>query len=751
MKNIIIIFFFFFSINFAYALNKDNVLITGNKNIDKDVILSIINNLLDEDKIDTNKITKRLFETGNFKDISIEFENDLLKINLIENPVINEITFTGNERFKTDELFETFDLSNSLIFYNEKNISLFIDELKNLYFSFGYNQVDIDYEKSQFVDNLLNLNFTINEGKISKINKVYFKGNDSFNKKDLLGVIKSRERNYLLFFTSKNFKSYEVKNDTIKLINFYKENGFKNIKVDYQTEYISNKNKFNIYFYLTEGQKFFYNEVTLNVEDNILSESQLDNINIFFNKQKEKIYSKNKVFNLTTLKEEKKILTDYLFTQGLSFFDIKILEKSNNDLVDVMLNVSSTAPKYVKSINVLGNTRTLDKVIRREMTFDEGDSVTDFQIRESKKNLKSLDIFQKVEIEEEYIDASNVNINVNVEEKSTGDFQLGVAIGTLEGATFISSLKEKNISGTGRNVEFSINTSSANTLYKINVIEPYIFNQKLNFFYGINFSQKDFSDSSSYELDSFNTNLGIGYDLNNDLSHKVSIIYELKDYTITNQSTVADSIKKAEGANAEIKLENILNYNKLNSFIRPTKGNQIIYANVFSPPTNSDNGFLKNVVTLKKYYSLNRDNNVSIQTRIGNIFSLQDSEILTDDKFSLGGRWLRGFDAFGAGPRESANSYYGGNNLFVTKIDYRRSIFNSSDNPIDFNLFTDFGTVFDNKNDPANSEESIRSSYGLGFNFYSPIGPIGLSWGFPITDESYDKKRRFLFSIGNLN
>ena len=167
-----------------YALNKDNVLITGNKNIDKDVILSIINNLLDEDKIDTNKITKRLFETGNFKDISIEFENDLLKINLIENPVINEITFTGNERFKTDELFETFDLSNSLIFYNE-NISLFIDELKNLYFSFGYNQVDIDYEKSQFVDNLLNLNFTINEGKISKINKVYFKGNDSFNKKRL--------------------------------------------------------------------------------------------------------------------------------------------------------------------------------------------------------------------------------------------------------------------------------------------------------------------------------------------------------------------------------------------------------------------------------------------------------------------------------------------------------------------------------------------------------------------------------------
>ena len=165
----------------------------------------------------------------------------------------------------------------------------------------------------------------------------------------------------------------------------------------------------------------------------------------------------------------------------MSFFDIKILEKSNNDLVDVMLNVSSTAPKYVKSINVLGNTRTLDKVIRREMTFDEGDSVTDFQIRRDLKNLNSLDIFQTVEIEEEYIDASNVNINVNVE-KSTGDFQLGVAIGTLEGATFISSLKEKNISGTGRNVEFSINTSSANTLYKINVIEPYIFNQKLNFF-----------------------------------------------------------------------------------------------------------------------------------------------------------------------------------------------------------------------------------------------------------------------------
>ena len=144
-------------------------------------------------------------------------------------------------------------------------------------------------------------------------------------------------------------------------------------------------------------------------------------------------------------------------------------------------------------------------------------------------------------------------------------------------------------------------------------------------------------------------------------------------------------------------------------------------------------------------------NILSIQTKIGNIYSLQNTSIPTDEKFSLGGRWLRGFDIFGAGPRNSRTSYIGGNNLIVSKLDYHRPIFKNSDNPTDLNLFLDAGKVFDNKNTPTNSTESIRSSYGFGIKFYTPIGPIGFSWAYPISSEDYDIERMFIFSIGQLN
>ena len=143
-------------------------------------------------------------------------------------------------------------------------------------------------------------------------------------------------------------------------------------------------------------------------------------------------------------------------------------------------------------------------------------------------------------------------------------------------------------------------------------------------------------------------------------------------------------------------------------------------------------------------------NNIAL-TSIGNITSLSNNDILSDDKFSLGGRWLRGFDRFGAGPRNSRTSYVGGNNLIVTKLDYSRELYKNSDFPVFLNLFNDYGVVWENKTKPTNSDNSIRSSVGFGIKYYSPIGPIGFSWGFPIQDESYDIKRMFLFSVGNID
>ena len=182
----------------------------------------------------------------------------------------------------------------------------------------------------------------------------------------------------------------------------------------------------------------------------------------------------------------------------------------------------------------------------------------------------------------------------------------------------------------------------------------------------------------------------------------------------------------------------------------PKNGNYINYANLIETPTSSNNGSFKNIVTFKNYRKINK-NLFSLQTRIGNIISLSNNDILTDDKFSLGGRWLRGFDNFGAGPRNSRTSYIGGNNLFVTKLDYSRELASNSNFPIMLNLFNDYGLVWENKTKPTHNDNNIRSSMGFGIKYYSPIGPIGFSLGFPLIEEDYDIKRMFLFSVGNID
>ena len=754
MKSLFIsflIYIFFFGNLFADT-NK-SIIIEGNEYIDDEVIYSIIGENTDSLSSDyINKIIKSLYDTGNFKNIEVQETKDEIILNLIENSKISKITLIGNERFKREVILEQFNEKDYFKYVNEIRINKFISELEKLYKSFGYNQIDIQYEiiEDKNTDNSAILEFYFNEGSISKINKIYFVGNNIFDKQDLLSEIKSNQQNFILIFRNENFKEYQVNNDVYLLKDFYKNNGYRDIEISYKTEYLPKGNKFNVYFYINEGKKYEFGLLDLNFDNIDINLDQQDEMLLLLNDYFSKKIKKNNIYNRSYLDSIDNLLSEYLFDNGIIFFDIKILDKITDSRVDILYKIEATNPKYIDQINIYGNTRTLDKVIRREMTFSEGDAVNSDMIKNSKKNIDNLRIFKSVDIKEVDKNNDQVDVDIYVEENTTGEFQIGLSFGSIEGATFVTGLKEKNIAGVGREIDLTVNTSDNNTKYNFDIVEPYIFNKKLDFIYGISYSEEDLSKSSSYKTNTFNTKSGFRYVLDENLLHKITLEYRLKEYLITNSDTVASSVHNLSGHNADILLNNILVSDTLNSFIRPTKGQYIQYENILSPSTNSDNGYVKNLITYKRYYK-NYDNIFSIRAKAGNIFSLKNKEIATDDKFSLGGYWLRGFDSFGAGPRDSRTSYIGGRNIFVTKLDIQRPLNKNSDNPVDLNLFTDLGTVFDNKNTPNNSTESIRSSYGFGIKFYTPIGPIGLNWAFPINSESYDIERMFLFSIGNLN
>ena len=601
-----IVFLFIISKS-SYAEITKKITIDGNNNVDDEIIFSIINEKIsDYSTNNLNEIIKTLYETGNFKSVEIENKDNEIILKIIENPSIDKIIFNGNERFKKEEILEIFDKEKYFQTFNLSNINEFIFNLKNLYSSFGYNIVEIDYdiEDNDPSLNIINLIFNINEGNLSKINKIYFTGNDSFSSTKLKSIIKTKQFNILKLARSSNYKKYQIQEDKIKLLEFYKNSGFKNISIEIENEFIEKRNRLNVYFFINEGDQYYFRNIDFDFTkiniDKTIADKIIENELLILNK----IINKNNFYKPEVYDESIDRLTGVLYKNAQFFFKIDVLEKEEDKFIDIKFEISETQPTYVNNINIYGNTRTKEKVIRREMTFVEGDPYNEIEIANSKKNLQRLGFFKNIQIVDEKID-NQVDLNIMVEEKLTGEFNIGVGIDSYDGATFITGLKEKNIYGDGRELTLNIDTSAHNTIYSFGIVEPYIFNKNIDLIFDASYSFKDRSEVKSYDLEVFNTDIGIRYDLTNKISHSIILEYILKDYEITNTSA-SDSVKKLGGNNADILLDNKINYFDLDSFFRPSRGSSASYLNVISPATNDANGYIKNYLKYSKYYTFKK-------------------------------------------------------------------------------------------------------------------------------------------------
>ncbi len=743
--NLIISFIIIFLSKSLYS-NEIIFEIEGNEFTDTDAIISILKEIPDQpNKEYTNEIIKLLNNSDLFSDVQVKLIENKYLIIVKEHPNIDRIYFENNERLDNDEL----RLIASQINFtkaNTQSINLFISELKKTYESFGYNNIQINYrEQKDKATNTSNLYFNINEGKITKINRIFFKSNNQIIDQELRLIIKSKTKSFRNIFANNNFKRSLVDRDKFIISNYYKNIGFDDVDVSTKIEYLKS-NKVNIYFNIIEGPLYSLSKIKIDDSANILDKDTInlidEKINDFQNQ--ETIFSPEKIKNL------EKIITTIIFENGLEFFEINAFEKKENKQVDILFQILPILPKYTKQINIVGNSRTFDNVIRRELEIVEGDAIYENQIESIRDKLISLNLFETVNIKQEQLDENTINLIIDVKEKQTGTFNAGVSVGTLDGFAIVTGLRERNFYGTGRSLDVLVNTSEDKNQFKLITTDRLSYENDANISYSLNYKQEDFSTASSYKLDSFSSGVGIGYKLNEKIFHNVDLEYLLKDYKITNTTTASNNILNSSGGNMSFLLKNNLRYSTLNRGFIPKNGNYLNYNNVIETPTSSNNGFVRNIVNVKKFY--NTKNSIyAIQGKFGNIFSLNNNDILTDDKFALGGRSLRGFDSYGVGPRNSRTSYVGGNNIAVLKLDYSRELSRQSDFPFYLNLFNDYGLVWDNKTKPTQSDNNIRSSVGFGIKYYSPIGPIGFSWGFPIMDEEYDIKRMFLFSIGNLD
>ena len=723
-----------------------SIQILGNEFTDSQVILSLLENKPDKLNNEySNYILKPLDNSLLFKNVKVEISENKYVIFISEYSNINNIYYRNNKRIKDDELDQIVQ-SLRLVNLNPNTFNLFINEVKKIYASYGYNSAEIIITEDVIEEtNTADLTVNFEEGKITKINQIYFNGNNKYSSQELLTIINSKYKTLRNIFANNNFKVFQIERDKILLSNYYKDNGYIDISIAHKIEFLSS-NRVNIYFNINEGEQYIFSNINLNDTENILDKETTslvqDEINLFSNK--------NKSFSLNKINELKNNISKIIISNGLKFFEIKLLEKKVNNEINILFDIYNIKPKYTNQIIVKGNTRTYDYVIRRELEISEGDAIYDTQISSIYDKLNSLNLFKSIDIKEVNVEDNLVNLEINVEEKQTGSVNAGVSVGTLDGFAILAGLKERNFYGTGRSLEILVNTSEDKNEFIFNTTDRLSYENDVDVNFKTNYKQEDFSKSSSYKLNTLITGVGLQYKINKRLYHKVDFSYLLKDYEVTDTSSVSDSIGKSSGENISFLLNNNFVYSTLNKGFIPKNGNYLNFNNSIETPTSSSNGYIRNIITFKKYYSYKK-NIISAQTRVGNILSLNNNDILTDDKFALGGRWLRGFDNYGAGPRNSRTSYVGGNNLFVTKFDYSRELNRNSNFPLYLNLFNDYGIVWDNKTEPLKNDNNLRASFGLGLKYYSPIGPIGLTWGFPFMDEEYDIKRMFLFSIGNID
>jgi len=744
-SSIITKIFFFILLSFNLEVFAKDFIIDGNEYTDDDIVISIINEIPDTDsRSQSNYILKKLISSDLFKSVEVSYDLNNFFIKIIEYPSINNFFYTNNERIKDEEID---NIIGQLEIYtlSESNINNLIEELSKIYQSFGYNNIQIEYRTEDYSNNTSDLYLDFNEGNITKINKINITGNTVFDKNTILSKIKSKTKKITNIFANNNFKLFELNNDIIRIKNFYQSQGFKDVIAEYKVEYFAN-NKVEIDFIINEGQQYFIS--ALNIKNNLETDNDLTNkLSLFIDKSQTNI---NNIYFYEKLNEIEYDITEILENAGNQYFEIKTFEKINNYKVDVLFEISGTEPVYVNQINISGNRRTFDYVFRRELNISEGDPINNSKIKNIRRQLNNLKFIGNAKVETTTISENFQDIDIVVEETQTGTFNVGFSVGTLDGASFVSGLKENNINGTGRTLEFLINTNSNNQEFVLSTSDKLFFNNKVNHGYSLLYKENDFSKSQSYKLNTFSLDTSFNYLFTDNTYHTFGLGYSLKEYQVTDRNKATSSIINTEGDSVSFNVSNEITRNTLNSFIKPSRGDVLSFANYLETPSSSNNGFIKNIITGKKYYSINK-NIFSAQGKIGNIFSLNDNEILSDNKFSLGGKWLRGFDAFGAGPRNSRTSYVGGNNILALKLDFSKPISLNDQNPIYFNLFNDYGSVWGNKNAVISSDQDLRISYGFGINYYSPIGPIGFTWGFPLADKDYDIKRMFLFSIGNLN
>ena len=715
--------------------------ISGNLRVSAATIENLVNKKITNiDSIYINNLTKKIYDTEFFSDVKISYNQDTLKIVVIENPVVNFFYINGLEGDDLTEVNKIIKLKENVIFSNAK-LKNDLENISTYLKTRGYFKSIVSPDVIKIENSQINLIYNVDKKEISKIEKIYFIGQKFFSDSTLIDVISSTEDSWWKLLTSSPFTEERVDYDKSLLKDFYRSKGFYDVQIESAFATVNNNN-FSLTFVINSGNKYQFSQPDLKINSAIFKENDILELKKIANS-----ITENKIYSPITVSKLYKSLTDYLEGKKYNNFEIKIDElKTVEKKISIVVQLNESKKFLINRISIYGNNITEERVIRNQLKFSEGDYFEAYKLKKTIDNVKSIGLFKDITYKIEDSGKKDYkNIDISVKEQPTGSISAGAGYGST-GALIQASINERNFLGKGINLNASITASQERVNGDVTYFEPNFNNSNRDLILGL-YSERNEYDNGGYINKRVGTKLGTRYEVYDEIYFRPTVALQYDSLTTT--SSASNLLRSRNGDYTTTLLGYNFFIDKRDSKNKTTSGFVLSFDQNLSTPFFSDIPALETGLGVTLFKEFIEDKSLgSVKLKLANASGLDSKYVKLSDRQHASNVDIKGFESRGIGPVDGGD-HVGGNNLATLSF---KSTF---PNPIPDNLransyiFYDLGNVWGvDYSDTISSNSKIRSSIGLGLDINSPLGPVSFVYGVPISKSSTDIVQKFTFNIG---
>jgi outer membrane protein insertion porin family len=741
-----LITFFFITLSFIFTLSVraevvNDVIVNNNDRISLNTIKTYgdIKIGTDYTKKDLNEVLKNLYETKFFNDITLNIKNNILIINVIENKLIQSINITGIKSTKIkNAVLERLSMTAKSPFI-ESQVEKDIMKIKFSLNYEGFYFADVTSSVEKNLNNTVNLNYNIDLKDKVKISKIEFTGKKIIKDRTLRNLITIEESKFWKFLSKKKYLNKQnLLRDERLLRKYYLDRGYYDVIVNTSTAVLLDNNSFNVTYNINAGNIYKIGKTKLVLPIDYDKKNFLEVLNLL-----DKIKGKN--YSFYGVSKIVKAIDKISLSREYDFITAEIdEEKTLENKINLTFIVSETEKLYVEQVNIFGNNITEGRVIRDQLEVDEGDPFNELLQAKSINQIKSLRIFKSVK--SEVIDGSSPVtkiININVEEKPTGEISLGAGVGTTGGSLGFS-IAENNFLGKAVKLKTSLKLGADSVRGNFLVENPNFNYSGRSLFTNIESSKTDKLKVNGYETSKIGFTVGTAFEEYENLYLRPNIsVFSEK---INTNSTASSALKKQEGNFFETKLHYDIDHDLRDRTYQTTAGTRSVFSQGI--PLYSDDNSLYNSYGITKWHKFYNDMISDLSFKIQAINSLTDKDVKISKRLGISSSKLRGFEAGKIGPRDGTD-YVGGNYAMSVNLNTTLPMILPSFENIDFKFFIDAGNLWGvDYSDTIQDSNTIRSSTGLAVDLFTPIGPLNFSIAQNLTKADSDKTESFQFNLG---